>query len=87
MVKIFTSLEKLSDSFDPKAAAFCDKVKELAQKEDLEIFIVAYNKETNNGSSYTSPINKKETNHPVTNARLAHEEWEVKNGINPNHKR
>ncbi len=86
MQKLF-ALEKLSDDFDKKSAKFCDKIKKLANEENLDVFIVVYNKATDNGSSYTSPIDREDLNNPITHARLAHEEWEIKNNINPDHKR
>lgn len=77
----------LSNEYDEVAAKFCDEVKHLANKQGLQVFIVAYNPKTDNGSSFTSKIDRKDLDNPVTNARLAHERWEVDHSINPKHQR
>lgn len=78
--------DKLSDSFDVTAASFCDEVVKRAKALGLRVFVVAVNDATDDGASATlSP--KENSNDAISHARKAHVEWELRNGINPNHSR
>ncbi len=55
------------------ARAFCQEVKELAQKRNLPFFVV---------TEGASAISNKDCE-AVRNARMKHIEWEISKGLNP----
>lgn len=59
-----------------KERKFILEVKRLAAKYNLSVFVV-----TDGASGYSNLNNSK----AVKNSRTAHEEWERKNGIDPDH--
>lgn len=78
---------KLSNGFDKDAAALCDAVKKLAEKAGLKVFVVCYNPKTEDGASFTSDTGSAGSENPVVYARRAHTDWEIANGLNPDHER